>query len=290
MKNVRIKEFEDFYGITIPSDFENGEKAVELFLELSSKLNTAMGELKEDDFHQFPTVSIVYQLINRIQEQLQGAFINICTKNHASSEILSRTSIESAVNVLYFFKDDTESKVFAWLKKYIEEDKQHIKDWEQSLKTLDEQQIHAPKIAVRQSLNLEKESFVNQYIDEVKNVLSIDDSVRLPQKILKKFQEIGEETTYHTVYTRLSAMTHLNAEDTISHMIAKVSFNEEKQIQMGLEHCAFSEYMYFYAILFYVNTIEKFLMKYAQLQDAKIESLREKILSIMNDMGKKWNW
>lgn len=290
MNNDMVKNFKDFHGIKIPSDFENGEKAIEIFLKLHSKLNIAIGQVQEDDFHKFPTVGVVYQLINRIHEQLRGALINICTKNHASSEILSRTAIESAVNVLYFFKDDTESKVFAWLKKYIEEDKKHILGWEQSLQTPKQKQAHAPKIVVRQNLNQIKEDFVNQYIDDVKKVLSIDDSLRLPQNILEKFQDIGEETTYHTVYRRLSAMTHLNAEDTISYMMARIYAGEEQQRQMGLEHCAFSEYMCFYAILFYAMTTEQFYVKYTNNKDHEIKSLQDYILSIMNNLGEKYEW
>lgn len=290
MKNELVEEFEKNHGISIPVDFENGEKAIEAFLKLHSKLGITISGLQEDDFHKYPSIGIIFQLINRIHEQLSGSLISICTKNHASSEILSRTAIESAVNVLYFFKDDTESKVLAWLKKYIEEDKQHIQDWDQSLKTQDEQQIHAPRIKARRESSQIKEKFIHQYISEIKQILQIDDSLRLPQKIFKKFKDIGEETTYHTVYTRLSAMTHLNAEDTISYMIAKVYGDKEQQQQMGLEHCAFSEYMCHYAILFYARTIEQFCIKYTNQQISEIESIKGDILSIMTRLGEKWKW
>lgn len=290
MKNELVEEFEKNHGISIPVDFENGEKVIEAFLKLHSKLRITMGGLQEDDFHKSPSIGVIFQLINRIHEQLSGSLISICTKNHASSEILSRTAIESAVSVLYFFKDDTESKVLVWLKKYIEEDKRHIQDWEKSLKTQDEQQIHAPRILARRESSQFKEKFVDQYIYEIKQILQIDDSLRLPQKIFKKFQDIGEETTYHTVYTRLSAMTHLNAEDTISYMIAKVYGNKKQQQQMGLEHHAFSEYMCHYAILFYARTIEEFCIKYTNQQVSEIESIKGDILSIMTRLGEKWEW
>ena len=124
-------------------------------------------------------------------------------------------------------KDDTESKVLTWLKKYINDDINHINNWEDSLKSDKEKEIHLPKIKVRRELNTIKKEFIDTYIQQIKEMLEVNDNYILPRKYSKRFEEIGEETTYHTVYTRLSATTHLNAEDTVSYMMAKIYGSEE---------------------------------------------------------------
>ncbi|HEX5329027.1 DUF5677 domain-containing protein [Sulfuricurvum sp.] len=290
MQNSAVKEFEQYHQIKILQNWKNAERCVEILAIFHKKLRFAMGQLQEDDFHKNPTVAIVFQLINRIYEQINGGISCICTKNHASSEVLSRTAIESSVNVLFFLKDETDSKVFSWLKKYIDEDMEHISDWEKSLTTQEEKDVHLPRIQTRRMLNEYKKDFVQEYIEQVKNILNIDENFFLPKKILKRFQEVGHETTYHTVYTRLSATTHLNAEDTISYMMAKISGNKELELQIGLEASAFSEFMQIYALFFYGKVVEQFYFKYATQTDHEIAQSIDELLSIMNSIGAEWDW
>jgi hypothetical protein len=290
MSSQKIKDFEKLHTIKIKKNWDIGEECVENLIILHNKINTVLSTFKDDDFHLFPTVGIVLQLTERIYEQIVGGISCVSTKNHASSEVLSRTAIESSVNILLMLKNDTESKVLTWLKKYVNDDINHINNWEDSLKNNQEKEIHLPKIKVRRELNTIKKEFVDTYIQQIKEVLEIDDNYILPRKYSKRFEDIGEEITYHTVYTRLSATTHLNAEDTVSYMMAKIYGTEEEQYKIGLEHIAFSEYMLIYAMLFYTKIVDRFIFKYTSTHDTEVIKIEQNYLSIMDNIGKEQNW
>lgn len=290
MKNTGIKEFEHHHNIKIKENWNDGEDCVSNLIKLHTKIQLTMSNLKDEDFHKYPTVGIVLQLTERIYEQITGSISCVCTKNHSSSEVLSRTAIESSVNILLMLQGDTESKTFSWLKKYISDDINHIQNWEDSLKNDEEKRIHSPRIDTRRKIHTLKKEFVDTYIKQVKEILEIDDTYTLPRKYLKRFQDVDEEITYHTVYTRLSATTHLNAEDTISYMIAKVHGDEQQQLKIGLEHIAFSEYMLIYSLLFYTKIVDKFILKYTSKKDDEIIGIEKNYLYIMNKVGETQNW
>ncbi|NOQ30610.1 MAG: hypothetical protein GQ570_05755 [Helicobacteraceae bacterium] len=289
MPKTQIKEFENHHNIKIKENWNDGEDCVLNLIKLRAKIQLIMSNLKNDDFHKYPTVGIILQLTERIYEQITGSISCVCTKNHSSSEVLSRTAIESSVNILLMLKGDTESKTFSWLKKYISDDINHIQNWEDSLKNDEEKRIHLPRITTRRELHTLKKEFVNTYIEQVKEVLEIDETYTLPRKYLKRFQEVDEEITYHTVYSRLSATTHLNAEDTISYMMAKI-YGDEQQLQIGLEHIAFSEFMLIYSLLFYTKIVDKFILKYSSKEDDEITKIEENYLSVMNKISETQNW
>lgn len=290
MQTTEIQEFENHHYIKIKENWNDGEECVSNLIKSHTKLQLTMSNLKVEDSHKYPTIGIISQLINRIYEQITGSISCVCTKNHLSSEVLSRTTIESSVNILLMLTEDTESKTLSWLKKYISDDINHIENWEDSLKNDEEKKIHTPKINTRRELHNLKKEFVDTYIQQVKEILEIDDTYTLPRKYLKRFQDVGEEITYHTVYTRLSATAHLNAEDTISYMMAKLYGNEQQQLKIGLEHMAFSEYMLIYSLLFYTKIVDKFILKYTSKKDDEIINIQKNYLDIMNKIGETQNW
>jgi len=292
MEAETINEYEDFYQINFRKNWENAEVCIVALTNLRKELEQTLSNLSESDFEKYPSIGIIYQLTERVFEHIMGGISCISTKNHASSEVLSRTAIEASVNIIFMLTDSTDNKVCAWLTKHITEDLQHIIEWEESLdqNNSHELDIHLPRITVRKELNTFKTEFVETLISEIASVIDIDQSYRWPSKILKKFKDIGEEIIYHTVYTRLSAQTHLTAEDTISYMVAKIYSNEENQAKMGLETIAFSEFMLIYSIVFYGKIAEKFCQKYADQSIETIKSNINDLEKIMIGIGEQWDW
>lgn len=287
-----IKEFEKFHQINIQKNWKNGKKCLLHLNSLKTELEQTIVNLTDEDFEKYPSIMIIFQLTERVYEQIVGGICCISTNNHASSEILSRTAIEASVNITFMLIENTDDKVFSWFKKYIIEDSQHIDEWEKSLNPLSASEVetHMPRINARKKVNKIKAEFVQSFIDEVSKIMNIDKDYKWPKKMLKRFQEIGEEITYHTVYTRLSAQTHLNAEDTISYMIAKVYADEANQRNMGLETLAFSEFMLIYSIVFYAKIVGNFSQKYSKDHSNKIQEHIKELAKIMTGLAEKWKW
>ena len=85
MTNAKIKEFENYHNIRIKENWNDGENCVLNLIKLREKIQLTMSNLKDDDFHKYPTVGIILQLIERIYEQITGSISCVCTKNHSSS-------------------------------------------------------------------------------------------------------------------------------------------------------------------------------------------------------------
>lgn len=288
-----VEEFEKFHQIKIRDNWENGNDCLIYLTKVRSILkDTIIANGSEKILVKYPSMGVIHQLSERIFEQIIGGVSCFCTKNGASSEILARTAIESSVNIIYMLTKDTESQVYAWFYKYLSEDIRQIQDWEKSIdqENTFTSEKNLPRIAKRKELYNIKLKFVNDFFDQIPEEIDINKKIELPRKILQKFKAIGEETAYHTVYTRLCAQSHQTAEDTINFIMISCLGDEKQQLNFSLETWAFSEYMLIYAIYFYCRVAESFCYKYANHISVEIDMTKNKILDTMIKIAEEQQW
>ena len=193
-------------------------------------------------------------MLDRTFEYVEGAIVAYVTGSTASAEIISRTAIESAINLLFVLVDDRKgnhlTQYFAY---YFEHEQTEIDGWTKATFNLTGDAKKAHQLATT-----EKRNRINELREATDFSLSqaglptIKSLVKKWPKIWERFKFLGLEVDYGTVYAALCSQTHSDAEDLLNYFFAATSDNQRLLDEIAVNTVNFSRFMLYFAVKYYV--------------------------------------
>jgi hypothetical protein len=230
------------------------------------------------------TAHAITNFVARIEDQAEGMLASFLMGFPASSETIARTVVEMSVNLMYITRGDVPKRLFSFFRVYMREHKKHLEDW----KAFISKQV--PSKTVAEVLEMIREAQevadgTNKFLIDVANQCGVIDgpnSFEWPNKIFERFKSADKIDSYWTVYHRLSAATHGNAEETIRYVIGEFCrtaySDEEILVKLGIETISFSAMMLCVAVRFYIESAACVCIFYRRFEAAtKLRPLYEAV-------------
>jgi hypothetical protein len=79
------------------------------------------------------TISFLEHLLDRAYEHVAASVVCFATKNGATAEVAARAAMEVSTNVRYILAGDSNARLLAWLRAFLEQDRKQINNWERAL-------------------------------------------------------------------------------------------------------------------------------------------------------------
>jgi hypothetical protein len=229
-------------------------------LGIDADLSTHTEELGHVD----PQWGLLQSMLDRTFEYVEGAIVAYVTGSTASSEVISRTAIESAINLMFILVDKREgNRLSQYLAHYFDNEQREIDQW---LKATSNMAIEAQK--VHQLAANEKRTRISKLQETTDFSLS---QIGLPTtkasiakwpNISERFRLLGLEIDYRTVYAALCSQTHNDAEDLLNCFFAVASGNQELIDKAALETVNFSRFMLYFAVEYYITAASGYAIRF----------------------------
>lgn len=182
--------------------------------------------------------------LNTQIELINSIFISFKNNHFTTIETLARISIEMAVNLLLIITSEEDKASNGLLKHYFDYKKNKTKKWMNYSKNISDSQLSL-KIAQKE---LEKTEAYEQY-------MNFDNHIKWPQHIYEKFEKLGLEETYRTVFASASDSVHTLSEDIFNLTILKNFEPTNYKKLFRSEKKSFSIYLMLVSIEFFNLTL-----------------------------------
>jgi hypothetical protein len=285
-----LAEFEKFHGVRVPDSWTRGREILAATLACRLSFQHRIAGAPESLLQTEPTFGILVHLTERAYEQLGGAFVCFASKSAAASEVAARVALETSMTVRFISGGDRASRTLAWIRHYVEHDAKQIREWAKVTEALPpgEKRVHESSIAARRRVHETRRRILEQLEAEFASVRPVDLTTEWPT-IAGRFAAIGEALAYRTAYARLSSQTHADAEDSINYMVARVT-GEQMVRQMSEETIAFSEYLVYFAVHFYVLALRDVCVALDLAPPSEVVLTDGLATQRMLEIAKGWGW
>ncbi len=210
-----------------------------------------------DDLMVEPTWGLLRVMLDRTFEHAEASIIAFITGSPASAEVIARTVMESAINVMCIFEGDRIERLFQYFSHYINQERRELERWKSLLMKMDEKEavIHRRHIDKKEQA-LDK---LDEFVSNAKNQIGIkNDSGAWNDKIADRFKLLGFETSYRTVYAAMSSQAHNDAEDLLNYFIFVSSGNKELLERGGIEAVNFSRLLMYEGVHYYLEALHRY--------------------------------
>jgi len=218
MQDPSTDEFWKRHGITSPLYSSLAEPAIVALDSAHRIFAAAFNEAPEPKETSGMIRCAFENLSNRLYEQAAGMVVCLGTGSAAAAETLARTVIEAAFNLQFMASKDHEARLFAFFYQYLKEHERKLRDWKHlefaKSKT-------ASQMAILKAIS-DHESALQRMFEFVKDLgkgVGFEQpetvSQYWPSSLFKRCEEMDKAGDYLTSYHRLSASSHVNAEETI---------------------------------------------------------------------------
>jgi len=207
--------------------------------------NNASEEFHETEYSH----GLVKTMLKRAYDHVEASIVALVTDSTASAEVLSRAVVEASMNVRYVIRGEPFSRLGTYFWNFIREDAKAIQNWEKELIGLSKVEADAiqPMIDRRWERNRGSKMFVADLFGHC----STDE--KWPN-IAEKFKAVEESMTYRTVYSRMCAQVHNDAEDLLSDFVVATQ-NPKRLQQMRQETIAFGRLMVYCGIEVFLRAL-----------------------------------
>ncbi|MBK1719316.1 DUF5677 domain-containing protein [Thiocystis violacea] len=207
-------------------------------------------------------LAIAYgNIVGRIHEHAEAMLVCIATNAYASAEVLARTVLESSVNLSFKVKHDLEAPLIAYFKRWLSSHRQTLTDWKKHETQLGDPDGTKRIVEARLEWLANLETFLDSLIKE----LSLDNGASphlWPRKIFKRFEDVGQQSTYYTSYHRLSSASHALAEDTLLYLQAFTRSDAKALQELGVVAISYSVMMSYIATISVTQAFESLAQFY----------------------------
>jgi hypothetical protein len=193
-------------------------------------------------------------LLHRACEHLEAAIVAFATGSGASSEGLSRVTVELAVSIRYILYKQPESRLLGFFLNYTQEEEKRLRNWRKAIEALPERERrkHENAIDRRQSGVSGMKTLLARLQDEFRGVgISLVDEPW--PNVATRFERIGDASGYRTLYSRMSSQVHSDAEETIRYFLGRAANNAKLLERMVAETMAFSRFMLYFSVKYFLQ-------------------------------------
>ncbi|MBW4661514.1 MAG: hypothetical protein KME15_22815 [Drouetiella hepatica Uher 2000/2452] len=268
-KNTLCSEFLQRHSI-LPTPIVQRELSVIYWvvrtkLEVDHDLVNRVDTLNQAD----PVWALLRSMLDRIFEYIEGAICAYVTGSTAASEIISRTTIESAVNLLFILVDSRDgSHLTQYLSHYFSNEEKEIDRWLNLVDSLDSdaKRVHQLKAIQKKTTLISLKKYIDQALAEFK-LPTTEQAVKKWPNIAERFKLLGLELDYRTVYAALCSQTHNDAEDLLNYFVVVSLGNRDLLDKVGLETVNFSRLMMYMGVEYYISAAGGYAVRF-ELNDA----------------------
>jgi hypothetical protein len=236
---------------------------VDLYERLCNTVNEAIGKnlsaLVAD-----PAWGLLHSMFERVVEQEAACICLYSSGYFAPAEALCRTVVEGAVNLFYCSVHDSRSTVLTYFRAYIETERKQNRQWGASVESSpaadQAKQLHRDKIQFKEEALSAYESVLRSSFGQMG--VSYDEAAREWPSVFDRFQKIGKEVAYRTVYAALCSQAHNDAEDLLNGFVHRVTQIGGALEAQASENRNFALYMVLTALTFLVEGSAMYLGKF----------------------------
>lgn len=192
----------------------------------------------------------LFNLLSRTFEHTQAMLVASVTGSPSSSEVLGRTVIEGAVNVVYLASKGNAGMLLNFLHSWLVEHDKKLSDWRQLVADK-----AAPEVLDRIKTRHEMLDPLTTYLDGAEAHCGLTEeraNSPWPKQLLQRFDALGRREDYFECYHRLSGACHLTGEDTITYLYS-LEADQELQQRLAAEAWAYSRMMTMFSSLFFLD-------------------------------------
>jgi hypothetical protein len=229
-----------------------------------------------------PAIGLLLNLLHRNIEHVEGAIAACATGFGASAEVVARAAVETSINITYILSGRPQNRgtrLRAYFQHYLRETKRQVSLWRKQIEDLTpaERQIHIQASQQRQDV-------LNSLQDLVVQLLGSEET-KWPTAA-QRFEEIGRALDYRTLYVRLSAETHADAEETLRYLVGKLQNDPALLDQMALETVMFSRFLVYSAAAIFIDACYAYATSYS-LSEAlpRIKMAQESVIRKISEIS-----
>lgn len=236
------------------------------------------------------TWGITVMMLQIMYKYASSALILALSEQNAAAEIVSRTVVESAINLMYVLHSDTNQRVAYYIADYYYREMDELNRWEKDTKQLNDEQGRNIYL-----MTIVRKRYI---LNTLPNMFSQIAGVSFPSKkqwkkqkisIAKKFASLGREIEYRTVYAALCTQVHNAPEDLINNMlvnaISNLTGSDHYANALQIEESDFAKTMALRAIGYYLESMIEFLNHYNHEVNATEVKGYYEIISRINNEG-----
>jgi hypothetical protein len=256
-KNTLIANFAQEFGLQLSSINQHEREAI-YWLQYSQALAEEEIVKNSENLDQKPLWGIIWRMLERSNRHAANSLVLLILGQPESAEILARTIMESAINVMYLLHADINEGLNAYFADYIYTERKQNTYWKnaiQKLKVPDEIAMHKKSIEQKEvALNLYEKVIRSAYIGlgaEYKPTANW-------KKISERFVAVNHEVSYRTIYAALCSQSHGDAEDILNELVISLTNDESLKNKLQQENINFSQMLIYSAIYFYLEAVGTF--------------------------------
>jgi len=206
----------------------------------------------------------------------------------APAEALCRTAVEAILNLYYFSLGDTCDLVLQYFKSYICVERKQNKHWatnvERSEYPEEAKQVHRKRIAAKERALSHYERVVTEAFLQInRNYAAVSETF---PGIFDRFNAIGKEVSYRTVYAALCSQAHNDAEDLLNDFVhAVMQIRGAREVQ-AFENENFALYMVLTVVFFLIEAFAMYLAKYFDVLEQFKPLLNDALVEVQ-EVGKR---
>ncbi|MBD2099593.1 hypothetical protein H6F94_01595 [Leptolyngbya sp. FACHB-261] len=199
-----------------------------------------------------PTWGLLLSMLDRTFEHAEASIVSYLTGSPASSEVISRTTVESSLNIMYILKGDRISRLYQYFLHYFEGEEKEVVRWLALTSSIDESGAKVHRSSAEKKRKALK--FLQEFVDRARSELGLKvvENRKWPN-ISERFKILGLELDHRTLYAAMCSQTHNDAEDLLNYFVFVSLGNEDLRNKIALETINFSRLLIYSGIRYYIK-------------------------------------
>jgi hypothetical protein len=160
---------------------------------------------------------LLLTLLRRAFQHAESAVVVFVTTGTSAAEILGRGAIELCASIIYILGGNRAERLVAYFEHYLGELERNLRKWQTAVQgeADHDRAVHLRAIHYRQ----EYLRMMRGVVSDLRNACGENEHHAAWPTIAQRFQAIGREVDYRTIYARLSSQVHSDAEDVLSDLV-----------------------------------------------------------------------
>lgn len=225
-----------------------------------------------------PTWGLLRSMLDRTFEHAEASIVSYLTGSPASSEVIARTTVEAALNIMYILQGDRISRLNQYFTHYFENEEKEIARWLAVTSSMDEADAEVQRSAAQKKRTALK--LLQDFIERANSELGVKvlGNGKWPN-ITERFRILGLELDHRTIYAAMCSQTHNDAEDLLNYFFFVSLGDKELLNKAALETINFSRLLIYTGIRYYVKASISYAECFGMTKAAKGLEYGDKALS-----------
>jgi hypothetical protein len=241
------------------------DKDIEIAISSLVASNLFFSKVVEENSNhlsQTPIGGIAVAMMRRVYAYADSALLLFLSHQLPASGILSRTTCEAAINLMYILNDDTDTRLMIYFEDYYFREMKELTRWEQAAKSLKngkESAIHLLAIKTKR----EQIETLPKLFSQIFTVDFPKSKIDFPS-VAARFKALDREIEYETIFTELSTQVHNSPEDLIIQFVTNAASmalgTDLFKVKLEEERLRYAKVLSCRSIGYYVEAIISFFI------------------------------